>query len=238
MTSFYQSLKTKRQSGLIPVIPDIKLLSPKEGDLLRGRCPVAAAQLFEQLGAPAISVVTEPHDFGGSLELLHSVSSAVSIPVLRKDFISCEADLLATREHGAAAILLICSCLEPPQLSALYYAALQLGIEPLVEAHTEQELRFAATLQPQLVGINNRDILALERDDGTVATTAGLISLAPPGALLISESGIATPGQARAAIDCGADAVLIGTALWQAEDMGSFYQQLCRGEGADEAADR
>ena len=112
MSSFYQSLSAKKSSGVIPVIPDIKLISPKEGDLLQGRSPVAAAQLFEQLGAPAISVVTEPHDFGGSLELLSSITAAVSIPVLRKDFVTCEDDLRQTCAHGAAAILLICSCLE------------------------------------------------------------------------------------------------------------------------------
>ena len=229
MTSFYQSLSAKKSSGAIPVIPDIKLISPKEGDLLQGRSPVAAARLFEQLGAPAISVVTEPHDFGGSLELLSSITAAVSIPVLRKDFITCEDDLRQTRDHGAAAILLICSCLKTEQLLDLYHAALRLGLEPLVETHTEAELRLAARLQPQLVGINNRDILTLEKDDGTVSTTARLAALAPVDALLISESGIATPEQARTAIDCGADAVLVGTALWQAPDLAAFYQQLCQG---------
>ena len=87
----------------------------------------------------------------------------------------------------------------------------------------------AASLQPQLVGINNRDILALEKDDGTVSTTARLAALAPANALLISESGIATPEQARTAVACGADAVLVGTALWQAPDLAAFYQQLCQG---------
>lgn len=133
--------------------------------------------------------MTEPHDFGGSLELLSSITAAVSIPVLRKDFVTCEDDLRQTCAHGAAAILLICSCLEQEQLRDLYHAALRLGLEPLVETHAEAELRLAASLQPQLVGINNRDILALEKDDGTVSTTA----VWPAGArkpLLISESGM------------------------------------------------
>ena len=230
MISFCQSLKAQRLNGLIPVIPDIKLVSPKHGDLLHGRSPLEAARLLERLGAPALSVVTEPNDFGGSLELLASIANAVRIPVLRKDFITCEDDLRQTLEHGAAAVLLISSCLEPLQLSSLYHAAVAFGLEPLVETHTEQELLFAARLHPQLVGVNNRDILTLEKDDGTVATTEKLAALAPAGALLISESGITTPQQARAALNCGADAVLVGTALWQAADLGQYYLALSRGE--------
>lgn len=229
MMGFFQSLHKKKVSGLIPVIPDIKLVSPKEGNLFQGKNPVNMAMLMEKLGAPAISVVTEPKDFGGSLKLLTDVASAVSVPVLRKDFISDEDDLCRTKECGASAILLICACLSEEKLKKLYNAALCLSLEPLVEAHTKEELTLAGNLGARLIGINNRDILTLEKDDGSVARTRELAAYVPGDALLISESGIATPEQAKAAIRAGAGAVLVGTAIWRSKDICRFYQAMCQG---------
>lgn len=224
---FSEHIYAVKKAGRIPIIADFKRISPKEGDLFQGRSPVAAAQLFEMLGAPAISVVTEPEHFGGSMELLKELVSAVNLPVLRKDFIRSAEEVKKTADAGASAVLLICSYMTEAELTTCYEAALDAGIEPLVETHTIEELRLAARLNARLVGINNRDIAALEKDDGTVRATGKLAAYAPTGSLLISESGISAPEDAKAAVMAGADAVLVGTALWKAQDMGRCYCDLC-----------
>lgn len=226
---FSDALRKRSQAGYIPVIPDIKCISPKEGDLLKGRDPVKTAKLLVEAGAPALSVVTEEESFGGSLSLLESIAAESSVPVLRKDFIRSIADLRITKACGADAILLICAMLPFPMLQELYEQALIIGLEPLVEAQTQEELIMAAQLKVGLVGINNRNILELETDEGNVSATELLAAFKPRNAFLISESSIQTPAQAQAAIKAGADAVLVGTAVWQAEDMVAFYHALSIG---------
>jgi len=226
---FLTALLNKKREGTIPVIPDIKCLSPEYGDLLRGRCPIETAQLLKDAGAPVMSVVTESKHFGGSVTLLQHIADATDLPILRKDFITNTDDLKMSLDNGAAAILLMCATQTKQSLVELYESALALGLEVLVETHTVAEMHLARTLGATLIGINNRDITRLERDDGTVEHTCRLAESAPENALLISESGIHTPEEARQAIDAGADAVLIGTALWQAENMTTFYKQLCGG---------
>jgi indole-3-glycerol phosphate synthase len=223
---FSAALLSENARGFVAVIPDIKCLSPKEGELLRGRCPVATAQRLVRFGAPALSVVTEPKRFGGSTELLGAIARAVEVPVLRKDFITNEAQLLETAALGAAAVLLICATTEEETLKALYEKALALKVEPLVEVHTPKEMALARKLGARLVGINNRDIVSLERDEGGPGHTAALAAGMPPGALLVSESGILCMEDAKQAAAAGANAILVGTALWKAEDMEATYQAL------------
>lgn len=224
MNRFSQSLRERKAAGFTPLIPDFKCISPKHGELFAGRDPVFCAQRLASLGAPAISVVTEQTHFGGSLALLSGICEAVDIPVLRKDFITCRADLEQTLACGAQAVLLICACMDEKTLKALYADALALGLEPLVEAHNESELALCRALGAKLVGINNRDILNLERDAGTVAHTAALAAGKPTDALLISESGMESPADVRRALTAGADAALVGTALWRAPDLFAAYQ--------------
>lgn len=231
---FTANLRKKKAAGMIPVIPDFKRISPKYGELFGSRDPVETALLFERLGAPALSVVTEENEFGGSLELLRSITAAVSLPVLRKDFIRCEEEICRTAAAGADAVLLICACLTERELADCYRAALRCGLEALVEAHTAAELERAERLGANLVGINNRDIRILEKDEGNVGTTRRLTAYAPKNALLVSESGIETPAQAREAIRAGADAVLVGTSLWTAADLADRYRSFCKGEGEKE----
>ena len=226
MKDFVGSLRRCAQSGRVPVIPDFKRISPSDGPLFPTRDMVKAARTMEKTGAPALSVVTEPNQFGGSLELLEQITNAVRIPVLRKDFLSSRADLEETARCGAKAVLLICACMTQDTLKELFLASLELGLEPLVEAHSKEELRLAASLGAKLVGINNRDILTLERDGGTVSTTTQLASTKPSGSFLISESGIQTPADVRVALQSGADTVLVGTAIWKAADPFAFYQTL------------
>ncbi len=196
------------------IIIDFKHISPQHGDLFMGRDPAKEARRVEKAGALGISVVTERESFGGSLELLMAVTSAVSLPVLRKDFITEEAQIYETKDCGAAGILLICSTIPEDKIGALHDKALSIGLKPVVEVHTREEMELAKKIGAKVIGINNRDILVLERDNGTVDLTAQLIKLAPPGAFIISESGIKSRADAERAIENGADAVLVGTAFW------------------------
>ena len=227
-TKFSDAIIVQKKKGITPVIPDIKCVSPKEGDLLCGRDPVKIAQLLTQMaGAPVLSVVTEPKEFGGSIELLKQVKDITNCPVLRKDFIESRADLLETKKAGADAVLLMCAVLPENRLKEYYEMALELDLEPLVETHTKEEMLFAKELGAGLVGINNRDILSLEKDEGTVLRTDSIAVFKPENSILISESSIQSREDVETAVRAGADAALVGTAIWKAEDMVSFYHTLC-----------
>ncbi|MDR2243912.1 MAG: indole-3-glycerol phosphate synthase 2, partial [Burkholderiales bacterium] len=137
---FSSAIVAENERGRVAVIPDIKCISPKEGDLLRGRDPVETAKFLVRCGAPVLSVVTERERFGGSTELLKAIVQAANVPVLRKDFITNEEQLLETAELDAAAVLLICAMTDEKNLKALYEKTLELGMEPFVEVHTAQEM--------------------------------------------------------------------------------------------------
>ena len=230
MMSFRESLINKKKEGVTPVITDFKCISPGEGRLLTQEEAVKRAVEFEAVGAAAISVVTEPDDFGGSLELLRNITKSVSIPVLRKDFIKTTEEIDISIDCGASAVLLMCSVMSKEEMQRCYSYAVEKGIEPLVETHTPEEMSFALELGALLMGINNRDILKLEKDGGTVSTTKNMMKDAVidknPDRVLISESGILTPEDVSVAVESGADAVLIGTAIWKAEDPVEYFRQL------------
>ncbi|MCL1849359.1 MAG: indole-3-glycerol-phosphate synthase [Clostridiales bacterium] len=205
------------------LIIDFKPISPEHGALFQGRDPLAVARRLEQAGAPGLSVVTEQEHFGGSLELLRSIARAVGVPVLRKDFIQSEDDLYETLDCGARGILLICATTSG--IGILHDRALSLGLIPVVEVHTREEMALAASLGAKVIGINNRDITVLEKDAGTVDLTLDLMAAAPRGAFIISESGISCPEDARKALAAGVNAVLVGTAFWQG-NFASVYQDF------------
>lgn len=220
-------VEAKKNDKKNVVIPDIKCFSPKEGDLMRGRNPVDYALALQEAGAPVVSVVTEEKEFHGSLQILRDIAEAVKVPILRKDFIHTREDLIETKAAGASAILLMCSCLEKDEIKYLYEQALEIGLDPFVETHTKDDFVLVKELGAYLVGINNRDILVLERDDGDVSNTLSLASLAPEDAFLVTESSIKNPSQVRAAIAAGADAALVGTAILNAEYTDTFYKMMC-----------
>lgn len=226
---FSSALQAALAAGKIPVISEIKVRSPQEGDLLAGRDPVDLARRMERGGAAALSVVTEGPHFGGDLALLQTLAAAVSLPILRKDFVTDRQDVRATREHGASCLLLMAAVLDWPRLVALHEEARRCGLETLVEVHDAQELRQALTLDLDLLGINNRDIRQWELDDGTVANTLGLLQQVPPGVRVISESAIASPREARQVIDAGGTGVLVGTAILRAAEVGEAVRQLVKG---------
>ncbi|NLX98407.1 MAG: indole-3-glycerol-phosphate synthase [Rhodopirellula sp.] len=223
---FSAALKAARAAGRAPLIGEIKCRSPKEGDLLAGRDPVALAATMQSAGAACISVVTESEHFGGSPELLAAVAAAVSVPVLRKDFITDARGVRRTRDLGASCMLLMLAVLDWPELVELHHEAHRLGLETLVEVHDETELRRALALDLDLLGINNRDIRALETDNGTVANTLRLLRLVPPEVSAISESAISTADEARSVLNAGALGVLIGTSILRAPDTASRVAYL------------
>lgn len=220
------ALWNKYYSGYVPVIPDIKTRSPAEGDLLQGRDPVKVAQAMERAGAPALSVVTEPVYYGGSPEVLRRIALATSLPILRKDFINSREQLLESVDLGASAVLLIVSMLEREQLFKLVENACQLGLEPLVETHSEAEINAAREIYLTMMGINNRNIMELEMDEGNVKTTENLAGLAGPEVLVISESSISSAKDIKRAHAAGAHAVLVGTFILRAPDSIELYRRM------------
>jgi len=197
-------------------IIDFKPRSPKDGDLFGQLDPVEVARDLERKGILGISVVTEGPNFGGSLELLCRLAKAVSLPILRKDFVKSESDLYATLDCGVSYVLLIAATMRD-SLPALYERAMSLGLSPVVEVHSYAEMDIAKRLDAKLIAINNKDITMLEKDDGASDTTLGLIGHAPKDAFVISASGIRNNSDAQGLIQAGAGAVLIGTAFWKGE---------------------
>ncbi|MDD2421325.1 MAG: indole-3-glycerol-phosphate synthase [Heliobacteriaceae bacterium] len=220
------ALWNQYHSGKIPVIPDIKSRSPGEGDLLQGRDPVKLAKALAAAGAPVLSVVTEPRYFGGSPELLRRIVQATSLLILRKDFINKREQLQESVELGASAVLLIASMLGRKKLFKLIEDALMLGLEPLVETHNEAEILSVNELNLTMIGINNRNIVELEMDDGSVSNTERLAGLIGAEVLAVSESSISSSTDVQRAIAAGAHAVLVGTAILQAKDPVVMYRGL------------
>jgi indole-3-glycerol phosphate synthase len=212
----------------MPVLSEIKARSPKDGDLLRGRDPAELAAAMAGAGIAGLSVVTAREDFGGDVEIVRRVRRRVDVPLLRKDFTREVSDLEETVDVGADAILLTVCMLEDEALGVLHDEAQARGLETLVETHTEDELERveALGLRPDVLGINNRDIQLLERDDGDVSRTERLAAHVPDGQLLLSESSIDGEEAVIRARDAGADAVLVGTWILKADDPGEAIRTL------------
>jgi indole-3-glycerol phosphate synthase len=192
------------------VIAEVKRRSPSRGHLAEIHDPSALAAAYQRGGATAISVLTEQRRFGGSLDDLDAVRAAVTLPVLRKDFVVDPYQLLETRAHGADLVLLIVAALPGDELRSLYERALELGLTPLVEVHDEPEAERAVALGAPLVGVNARNLKTLEVDAATFGKVAPLL---PEGVVTVAESGIATPDDVRRFVAEGADVVLVGEAL-------------------------
>lgn len=191
--------------GRRPVVAEVKPTSPTtEGR--RDDDPVDLAQKMVDGGAAAVSVLTEPAHFGGSVEDLHRVREAVSVPVLRKDFLLHERQLDAV---VADAVLLIARFLDD-DLEPTVAAARERGFQPLVEVHDRDELDRALSAGADLIGVNNRDLARLAVDLGTFERVAPHV---PEDVTLIAESGIDSPADADRMLDAGADGLLVGSAI-------------------------
>lgn len=194
----------------LSVIAEVKRRSPSKGDLADIRDPAALAGAYAAGGADAISVLTEQRRFGGSLADLVAVRAAVPTPLLRKDFIVTDYQVLEARAAGADLVLLIVAALDDAQLSDLSSLAQELGMTVLVEVHDEPELDRALDLEPGLVGINARNLKTLEVDDGSFARLAPRLA---DDVLKVAESGVGGPADAQRFLDQGADVVLVGESL-------------------------
>lgn len=192
------------------VIAEVKRRSPSRGDLANIADPGTLAGLYAAGGARAISVLTEGRRFSGSLDDLDSVRAAVDIPVLRKDFMVDEYQFHEARAHGADLVLLIVAALDPVKLAEFHALASELGMTALVETHNTEELQIAAELGADLIGVNTRNLKDLSVDTDRFAPLA---ELAPAGATLVAESGVAGASEVSKYAAAGADLVLVGEAL-------------------------
>jgi indole-3-glycerol phosphate synthase len=202
---FLAALRARRPA----IIAEIKRASPSKGDILPGLDPGAVACEYATSGAAAISVLTDRH-FKGSLEDLRTVRAAVDLPLLRKDFIFNIYQIHQARAAGADCILLIAAMLNEANLTALYAAARELGLQVLVEVHNEAELRVAERAGAEIVGINNRDLHTFVTD---ITITERLLEGYHGAALVVSESGIDTADDIRRLDRAGARAFLVGESL-------------------------
>jgi indole-3-glycerol phosphate synthase len=198
-----------RSPGL-SVIAEVKRRSPSKGDLAEIPDPALLAQAYAAGGADAISVLTEARRFNGSLDDLRAVRAAVDIPLLRKDFIVTEYQLLEARAAGADLVLLIVAALDDATLRSLHDSARALGLTVLVEVHDEGEIARALAVGAELVGVNARNLKTLAVDPDTFGRLAGLL---PDTVVKVAESGIGGADDAARYAAEGADVVLVGEAL-------------------------
>jgi indole-3-glycerol phosphate synthase len=210
----------------VALIAECKERSPSGGMLQVTYDPIAIAERYAANGAAAISVLTEPEFFGGSLLHLKEVRARVNLPVLCKDFVIDPIQVRTARAAGADALLLIVSILEDGQLRLLYRVTRELGMAALVEVHNARELRRALRLEEALIGINNRDLTSMTTDRGT---TARLRPLIPPERIVVSESGISTRADVEELRQLGVNAVLVGEALLRAQDLAAKVRELSEG---------
>ncbi len=216
-----------RQSG-VSVIAEFKRRSPSGGEIRPGASPVDIARLYAAHGAAALSVLTDHAYFGGQDADLVDTRAATELPVLRKDFVVDSYQVYEARALGADAVLLIVRALSNTQLSALLGLVRELGMDALVETHSEEELRRALDAGATIIGVNNRDLDTLVTD---VSLAPRLRRLVPRECVYVAESGISTPEQITALADAEVDAVLIGEALLRAADSGARLQQLVAASG-------
>jgi len=232
---FISALKNSR--GDIALIAEVKKASPSAGIICKDIDPVKIAKEYEAAGASCLSVLTDEKFFQGSLDYLRQIRAAVKIPLLRKDFIIDERQLLEAIEWGADAILLIGAILTDEQLAKFHSLAIEAGLAVLVEVHDEAELERALKIDPLLIGVNNRDLKTFKVDLATTENLAALLKGSagvPPAAhrrdacatLLVAESGIHTRADVERLKKCGAKVILVGESLMKNGDIKAKVREL------------
>ncbi len=207
----------------IALIAEVKHASPSKGVLIEPFDPVALGTAYAAHGAAAISVLTDEEFFKGRLDDLAAVRRAVTIPVLRKDFVLDPYQVYEGRAAGADALLLIVAALADSQLADLHALITEWGMAALVEVHDEAELERALRINPALIGINNRDLKTFQV---SLDTTARLAKLVPTAITLVAESGIHSGADVRRMGEIGAHAVLVGEALVKAAARDQLVQEM------------
>ena len=216
-----------RPGPRVRIIAEVKRASPSRGDLASIPDPAFQASRYETGGASAISVLTEQRRFKGSLEDLSAVKAAVTVPVLRKDFVATPYQVIEARAAGADIVLLIVAALEQRVLEELYALTVELGMTPLVEAHTAVEVARAADLGARLIGVNARDLTTFELDRDLFGR---LVEGIPSDAVKIAESAVLQPSDVEHYRRAGADAVLIGEALVTGDPVATLGAFIAAGD--------
>jgi indole-3-glycerol phosphate synthase len=204
-------------------ICEVKKASPSKGVIAEDFPYLRIAEEYEEAGAAAISVLTEPAYFLGSDQYLREIAASVKIPVLRKDFVVDDYQIYEAKVLGAEAVLLICALLHGETLASHIKTAGELGLSALVEIHSEAEAEAALAAGARIIGINNRDLKTFSVDLGL---SAHLVKLIPAGVLTVAESGVKSPDDVKALKDTGIDAVLIGESLMRAPDKKQSLAEL------------
>ena len=221
-----RSLKDALSKPGISVIAEIKMKSPSEGEIFPYADPAQIAKDYESAGAAAISVLTDQSFFGGSLDILKSVRDAVSIPVIRKDFIIDQKQISETIHYNGDAFLLIADALDQDSLQQLMNIGEMAGLEFLVEYHAEKHAEFIFVLNPEIVGINCRNLKTMATD---ITYFEKMISSLPSNIVKVAESGIHTSDDLKYVSDLGYDAALIGTSLMRTGNPGKALEELLGG---------
>jgi len=210
--------------GSVALIAEVKKASPSKGVICPDFDPVRIAKEYEAGGASCLSVLTDEKFFQGSLDYLRQIRAAVKLPLLRKDFIIDERQILEAIEWGADAILLIVAILDEERLRRFHSLAQDAGIAALVEVHDETEMRRAIDIDAKLIGVNNRDLRTFKVDLRTTERLAKLMGISP--ALLVAESGIETHNDVNRLEQCGAKAILVGESLIKHGDIQGKVKEL------------
>ena len=222
---FRSALQSRTYVGFA-LIAEIKKASPSKGLIRENFEPSEHARAYAVGGATCLSVLTDQQFFQGHEDYLIEARAVCSLPLLRKDFILDPWQVIESRGMGADAILLIVAALEDAALAEIEAAAIEHGMDVLVEVHDEAEMERAAKLKSRLIGINNRDLKTFEID---LATTERLAPLAPEGALLVSESGIETHADLERLGEAGVKCVLVGESLMRQDDLSAAVRSLLEG---------
>ena len=222
---FRQALEAKARTGFA-LIAEIKKASPSKGLIRADFRPAEHAAAYQRGGAACLSVLTDVLFFQGHEDYLMDARAASSLPVLRKDFTLDPWQVAEARTIGADAILLIVAALEDGQMAELEAAAIERGMDVLVEVHDDGEMERAARLKSRLIGINNRDLKSFTT---SIATTERLAPLAPQGTLLVSESGIASHDDCARLAGAGIRAFLVGESLMREAEIEAATRALLEG---------